>query len=153
MQWSTLFLGLGLGIGVIMSLGYIGMINIDPSQWRMGHIFAVFGGYVMLNIMGVSTVLLPMFGACNRPSDNDYTISFYTMAASVVVMILGAVTQYHFLETAALLAWGGSVAYYMFRVYRILPRKNGVTAISGNVRLPWHLLRWCCLWDQGYTGL
>jgi hypothetical protein len=124
MQWSTLFLSVGLGIGVMMALGYAGIIPIDPIQWRMGHIFAVFGGYVMLNIMGVSTVLLPMFGACNRPSDRDHTISFTTMIVSVSVMILASALQIEWLEKVALFFGIGSVVYYMVQVYRIFTSKK-----------------------------
>jgi len=124
MQWSTLFLGVGLFIGVIMALGYAGIFPIDPTQWRMGHIFAVFGGYVLLNIMGVSTVLLPMFGACNRPSDRDHTISFYTMVMAVSTMVLASAVEIKWLETFALLLGTGSVAYYMFQVYRIFTSKK-----------------------------
>lgn len=124
MQWSTLFLGVGLGIGVIMALGYAGVILIDPTQWRMGHIFSVFGGYVMLNIMGVSTVLLPMFGACNRPSDRDHTISFTTMIVSVSVMIVASALQIAWLEKISLLFGIGSVIYYMVQVYRIFTSKK-----------------------------
>lgn len=124
MQWSTLFLSVGLGIGLMMALGYAGMINIDPTQWRMGHIFAVFGGYVLLNIMGVSTVLLPMFGACNRPSDRDHTISFYTMVMAVSMMIFASALHLKWLETIGLFLGVGSVAYYMFQVYRIFTSKK-----------------------------
>lgn len=124
MQWSTLFLSVGLGIGVMMAFGYAGIIPIDPIQWRMGHIFAVFGGYVMLNIMGVSTVLLPMFGACNRPSDRDHTISFTTMIVSVSVMILASALQIESLERIALFFGIGSVIYYMVQVYRIFTSKK-----------------------------
>lgn len=124
MQWSTLFLGIGLGIGVWMALGYAGIINTDPTQWRMGHVFSVFGGYVMLNIMGVSTVLLPMFGACNRPSDRDHTISFYTMIVSVGAMIAASMLQLPWLEKTALWIGMGSVLYYMVQVYRIFTTKK-----------------------------
>ncbi|AFV96532.1 MULTISPECIES: hypothetical protein [unclassified Sulfuricurvum] len=130
MQWSTLFLSVGLGIGLMMALGYGGMIPIDPTQWRMGHIFAVFGGYVMLNIMGVSTVLLPMFGACNRPSDREHTISFTTMIVSVIGMILASALQLEWLEKVALLFGMGSVGFYMVQVYRIFTsKKRGYTDI------------------------
>lgn len=124
MQWSTLFLSVGLGIGVMMAFGYAGIIPIDPIQWRMGHIFAVFGGYVMLNIMAVSTVLLPMFGACNRPSDRDHTISFTTMIVSVSVMIFASALQIESLERIALFFGIGSVVYYMVQVYRIFTSKK-----------------------------
>lgn len=124
MQWSTLFLGLGVGIGVWMALSYAGIIHADPIQWRMGHIFAVFGGYVMLNIMGVSTVVLPMFGACNRPSDRDHTISFYTMIVAVSAMILASMFQMPWLEKSALWIGIGSVIYYMVQVYHIFTTKK-----------------------------
>lgn len=124
MQWSTLFLSVGLGIGMMMALGYAGIISINPTQWKMGHVFAVFGGYVMLNIMGVSTVLLPMFGACSRPSDKDHTISFTAMVVSVSVMILASALQLEWLEKVALLFGIGSVAYYMVQVYRIFTSKK-----------------------------
>lgn len=124
MQWSTLFLGLGLGIGVWMALSYSGIISADPTQWRIGHIFAVFGGYVMLNIMGVSTVVLPMFGACNRPSDRDHTISFYTMIVSVGAMIVASLIEMPWLEKSALWIGIGSVLYYMVQVYRIFTTKK-----------------------------
>jgi len=126
MQWSTLFLGIGLMIGMMMALGYGGIIPVDPIHWRMGHIFAVFGGYVMINIMGVSTVLLPMFGACNRVSDNDYTVSFYTMVIAVGMMLFASVLQIEILEYAALWLGIGSVMYYMFRVYLIFTSRKRV---------------------------
>ncbi|ADR32921.1 hypothetical protein Sulku_0254 [Sulfuricurvum kujiense DSM 16994] len=126
MQWSTLFLGIGLMIGMMMALGYGGIIPVDPTHWRMGHIFAVFGGYVMINIMGVSTVLLPMFGACNRVSDNDYTVSFYTMVIAVGMMLFASVLQIEILEYVALWLGIGSVMYYMFRVYLIFTSRKRV---------------------------
>ncbi len=126
MQWSTLFLGIGLMIGMMMALGYGGVIPVDPTHWRLGHIFAVFGGYVMINIMGVSTVLLPMFGACNRVSDNDYTVSFYTMIMAVGMMIVASVLQIEMIEYAALWLGIGSVIFYMFRVYRIFTSRKRI---------------------------
>ena len=126
MQWSTIFLGIGLMIGMMMALGYGGIIPVDPIHWRMGHIFAVFGGYVMINIMGVSTVLLPMFGACNRVSDNDYTVSFYTMVIAVGMMLFASVLQIEMIEYAALWLGIGSVMYYMFRVYLIFTSRKRI---------------------------
>lgn len=124
MRWSTLFLIIGLGIGIMMALGYTGAIPVDPTQWRMGHIFAVFGGYVMLNIMGVSTVLLPMFGACTRPDEKKHAISFYAMIVSVIGMILASALHIVIVEKVALLFGIGSVVYYMMQVYLIFTSKK-----------------------------
>lgn len=124
MRWSTLFLIMGLGIGIMMALGYTGAIPVDPTQWQMGHIFAVFGGYVMLNIMGVSTVLLPMFGACTRPDEKKHAISFYAMIVSVIGMILASALHIVIVEKVALLFGIGSVVYYMMQVYLIFTSKK-----------------------------
>lgn len=124
MQWSTFFLGIGLGFGLWMALGYAGVVAMDPSRWLPAHMMAVFGGYVMLNIMGVSTVLLPMFGACARPSDNDHAISFYAMITAVGMMIAAALIRIRWLELAALVAAAGSVLYYLLQVYRIFTSKK-----------------------------
>ncbi len=124
MQWSTVFLGIGLVIGMMMALGYGGIVGFEASQWRMGHILAVFGGYVMLNIMGVSTVLLPMFGACSRPSERDHAISFMTMVIAVSGMIFTAALGSVRLENVALFLAIGSVIYYMVQVYRIFTSKK-----------------------------
>lgn len=122
MQWSTFFLVIGLLIGLLMASGYAGLAPLNPSTFRDAHVFALIGGYVMINIMGVSTVLLPMFGACERPGDNDYRIGFATMSASVVLM--GASLWFEPLETAAIALAMGSVLYYMVRVYRIFTSKK-----------------------------
>lgn len=130
MQWSTVFLGIGLVIGLMMALGYGGIVGFEASQWRMGHILAVFGGYLMLNIMGVSTVLLPMFGACSRPSERDHAISFMTMVIAVSGMIFTAALGSVRLENVALFLAIGSVIYYMVQVYRIFTsKKRGYTDI------------------------
>ena len=124
MRWSTLFLIMGLGIGIMMALGYTGAIPVDPTQWRMGHIFAVFGGYVILNIMGVSTVLLPMFGACTRPDEKKHAISFYAMIVSLIGMILASALRIAIVEKVALFFGIGSIIYYMVQVYLIFTSKK-----------------------------
>lgn len=116
MQWSTLFLMIGVLIGVVMALGYAGVIDIDPKQWLFSHLMFVLGGYVLLTIMGVSTVLLPMFGACNRPSEKSHSLSFISMILSMIfALIAGLFVSTLFkwialvLAVSSLLIYGQSV--------------------------------------------
>lgn len=122
MQWSTFFLGIGLLIGLAMASGYAGMSTLEASGFRNAHVFALIGGYVMINIMGVSTVLLPMFGACDRPADNDYTIGFAMMSAAVGMMVVSLWIPW--LSIVSFVVAMGSVIYYMIRVYRIFTSKK-----------------------------
>lgn len=122
MQWSTFFLVLGTLIGIAMAAGYAGWLGIDPSSWRNVHVFVLVGGYVMINIMGVSTVLLPMFGACERPGDNEYATSFATMSGAVTLAVASMAVP--MLLSVAIVLGIGSVAYYMVRVYRIFTSKK-----------------------------
>ncbi len=122
MRFSTLFLAVGLIFGIVMALGYGGVVDIDPSAIAPLHIMSIFGGYVMLNIMGVSTVLLPMFGACSRPSDMAHKISFYMMIATVIMMIFSLFLPL-LSKISAILA-SISIIYYMFVVFRIFTSKK-----------------------------
>lgn len=122
MQWSTFFLGIGLLIGLAMASGYAGMSTLEASGFRNAHVFALIGGYVMINIMGVSTVLLPMFGACDRPADNDYTIGFAMMSAAVGMMVVSLWIPW--LSIVSFVVAMGSVIYYMIRVYRVFTSKK-----------------------------
>lgn len=124
MRWSNLFLLIGLGIGWAMALGYAGVIEIDPSRWVAGHMLAIFGGYILLSIMGVSTVLLPMFGACKRPSDHEYRFSFYTMALSAGVAVSAAIADQEAVLRIALAGAAAALGLYIIAVYRIFTSRQ-----------------------------
>jgi len=124
MQWSTLFLGIGIIIGSVMALGYAGELPINPHQWLFSHLVSLLGGYVLLNIMGVTTVLLPMFGACPRPSDNDHAISFYTMFSAVILGLLNGFIPYVWLQTTVLGLALLSVLYYMKTVFQLFTSRK-----------------------------
>lgn len=130
MQWSTLFLGIGILIGSAMALGYAGELPIQADQWRFSHLTSLLGGYILLNIMGVSTVLLPMFGACSRPSDNDHALSFYTMIGAVVLALLNGFFPSVWLQNSALVLMAFSLLYYMKTLLQLFTsRKRHYTDI------------------------
>ncbi len=124
MQWSTLFLITGILIGSFMGLGYAGILDINPSQWLYSHLITLLGGYVLLNIMGVTTVLLPMFGACSRPSNNDHAISFYTMIISVLLGLLYGIFFDERIKSFSQLIGLFSILYYMWTLYKIFTSRK-----------------------------
>ena len=58
---ANIFLFIGLIFGLVMALGYAGLVNVDISALLVAHVYLVFVGYVGVTIMGMSMVLLPMF--------------------------------------------------------------------------------------------
>jgi hypothetical protein len=59
---SNTFLFLGVIFGLVMSIGYSGLMEVDINSLLRSHVFLVVVGYVVVTIMGLSVVLLPMFG-------------------------------------------------------------------------------------------
>lgn len=120
MQWSTLFLFIGIIIGSIMAIGYTGIIETDPQQWLFSHLMSVLAGYVLLNIMGVTTILLPMFGAYARPSDKIHAISFYSMIVAVVLGIIYGLYPSLMLQYLSLAMAIFSIVYYLWSIFKIV---------------------------------
>jgi len=58
---ANIFLFFGLGIGIVMAIGYSGLVSVDIISLLKAHIYMVFVGYVGITIMGLSLILLPMF--------------------------------------------------------------------------------------------
>ena len=118
MRVGTLFLLLGVFGGLLIALGLEGRIGIDLLPWLKAHVVILFGGYVMVSIMGVSTVLLPMFGRARRLSESAFGRSFYTMIAAVTLMAAAALTGISWLEWGALLVLLAATALYLLLVIR-----------------------------------
>lgn len=87
MKMSNLFLLLGIISGLVMALGFNSTIDIDPHSLLRAHTFGLVVGFVTLLIMGISIILVPMFGFSKRISDNEFSKSFYTLCAGVILML------------------------------------------------------------------
>jgi len=59
---ANLFLLIGLIVGIVLALGYSGMVVIDFNKFLTTHIYFVFVGYVGVSIMGMSLVCFLCFG-------------------------------------------------------------------------------------------
>ncbi len=116
MKASNFFLLFGVVSGLVMALAYSGAA-IDVTPWYNTHVFALIGGFVLMLIMGISTVLVPMFGSSKRVSDNDFALSFHTMFSGVVLMMIGALFALEAARHIALLLMMFSVGYYGYQLF------------------------------------
>ncbi|MFA6760750.1 MAG: hypothetical protein WCR69_06895 [Sulfuricurvum sp.] len=85
---ANIFLLFGIIFGLVMALGYAGLIDLNILTFLKSHIFAVVGGYVFITLMGLSVVLLPMFGLSHGFSKKPLTTAMALMSASVVFIFL-----------------------------------------------------------------
>jgi len=76
MKMSNFFLLLGIITGLVMAAAFNGYVAINPHDILNIHTFGLVVGFVILLIMGISIILIPMFGSSARISDNEFTNSF-----------------------------------------------------------------------------
>jgi hypothetical protein len=119
MKASNIFLLLGIISGFIMALSFGGILKIDPNHWLEAHVFAVFGGYVLLTIMGLSMVLLPMFGLSHGYKDTPMLWAYRLMNIGVASVMTGSLIDVKFIEIIGILAVIASVCSYFYQVYLI----------------------------------
>jgi hypothetical protein len=132
---ANLFLFLGVIAGIVLALVYAGRIDFDPTALLKGHVFAMVGGYIMITVMGLSMVLIPMFGLAHDFSWRPVKTAVVLMSAAAAVMLLsalfggGALPEYlaYFAGTASLLFYGRQVVV----LYRKRARKeHDIYAVS-----------------------
>jgi len=118
MKASNFFLLFGVISGIMMALSYTG-VAIDMSRWYKTHVFALISGFVIMIIMGISTILVPMFGFSRRVSDNDFDLSFKTMFVGVIMMMGTSLLQIKVLENIAMLVIMASVGIYFYQLFNM----------------------------------
>lgn len=89
---ANTFLFLGVIVGIILALGYAGQINIDITALLGGHAYLVVGGYIMITVMGLSMILLPMFGLSHSFSWRPAEIALVLMSIGVTAVFLASLT-------------------------------------------------------------
>jgi len=127
MGTSNIFLLLGILSGFIMALSFGGFIDINPHHWLKAHVFAVFGGYVILTIMGLSMVLLPMFGLSHGFNDKPMLWAYRLMIFAVSTVMVGSLLDLYFLEwlgIVSILVALGSYFYQIFLISKTRARKE-----------------------------
>lgn len=124
---ANLFLLLGVVFGLLLALGYTGGIGIDIATLLKAHVFLVVGGYIMTTIMGLSMVLIPMFGLSHNFSQTPVKAALWMMGIAVISVTLSALTGSTMLEYAGYLLAIASLLTYGYQIivlYRARARKE-----------------------------
>ncbi|MBU0720849.1 hypothetical protein KJ877_05860 [bacterium] len=119
MKMSSVFLLLGIMSGIFMSLGLSGVFEFNPHAILKTHVFGLIAGFVLMLIMGISIILIPMFGTSKRISDNEFSYSFITLSAGVVSMLLSPFIFTKLLENAAYFFTVIAVVLYFWQLFKM----------------------------------
>jgi len=131
---SNTFLFFGIIFGLVMALAYAGTINIDITSLLKAHVYLVIGGYISITLMGLSVVLIPMFGLSHGFSLKALEISLYTMSIAVISVVLSSLIDIKFFEYIGYFLSLISLFSYFYQVYRIYStrarKENDIYAVS-----------------------
>jgi len=106
----------GVFIGIIMALGYAGYLEIDFVTLLKGHIYLVIGGYIIITVMGLSMILIPMFGLAHGFSDKPVKIAVSLMSVSVVSMLVSVLFRINIFSIIAYVLSVIAVLLYLYQV-------------------------------------
>ena len=126
MKMSNLFLLLGIINGLIMALGFNSYFDINPHSLLKAHTFGLIVGFVTLLIMGISIILVPMFGFSKRISDNEFAKSFYTLCAGVVLMLASPLFLTNILEFASYALTIIAIVLYFIQLTKMMKSRKKV---------------------------
>lgn len=113
------FLFLGLIFGIVMALGYAGVISVDIMSLLKGHIYLVFIGYVGVTIMGMSMVLLPMFWLSHSFSWKSVTYALWLVTFGVLSISVASLFESVYLEYAGYILTLSALFLYFNQMYII----------------------------------
>ena len=116
---SNSFLFVGLLFGIVMALGYAGVVSVDISALLSAHVYAVVGGYVLVTIMGLSLILLPMFGLSHGFDDKPIHRAIFILSSGVISVMLGALFSYALMQYVGYGLSGVAVMLYFYQIYII----------------------------------
>jgi len=124
---ANIFLFFGIIFGLVMALGYAGMIDIDINPLLRSHVFLVIVGYITVTIMGLSVVLLPMFGLSHGFSMKPLERALTIVSLAVLLVVLSSFIKFKFLEYAGyiFIAIGLFIYFYFIKIiYKTRARKE-----------------------------
>jgi hypothetical protein len=116
---SNTFLFFGIIFGLVMALSYAGTLHVDITNLLRSHVYLVIGGYIGITLMGLSVVLLPMFGLSHGFSKKPLEISIWLMSLGVSFVVLSSFINYMFLEYIGYILSIISLFVYFYLVYTI----------------------------------
>ena len=119
MNMSNFFLLTGILTGITMAAALTGLIPLNPHDILNIHTFGLLVGFVILLIMGISIILIPMFGSSARISDNEFSSSFYTVSSGVLLMILSNLFLEDILKNLSYLFTSLAIIFYFYQLFKM----------------------------------
>ncbi len=116
MLLANIFLFFGIIFGLVMALGYAGMVNVDVDALLRSHVFLVIVGYIVVTIMGLSAVLIPMFGLSHGFSMKPLKIAMTMVGVAALLIVASSFSGVKILEYAAYLMSAVAMVIYFFFV-------------------------------------
>jgi len=113
---ANLFLLFGLIIGIIMALGYAGILSVDIYSLLKTHVFLVFFGYVGITIMGMSLILLPMFWLSHNFTWNYVKAALIILSIAIIIVCISTLLENKIFEY---LGYGLSILAFFLYFYQI----------------------------------
>ncbi|QFR48498.1 hypothetical protein FJR48_01650 [Sulfurimonas lithotrophica] len=120
---ANIFLAVGMIFGIIMALGYAGVIVVDIPALLHAHIFLVFVGYVGVTIMGMSLILLPMFWLSHGFSWDYVKSALLTLSLGVTSITLSPILDIAILDTIGYILSIIASTLYFYQVYIIYKKR------------------------------
>lgn len=115
MLLANIFLFFGIIFGLVMALGYAGMVDVDVDALLRSHVFLVIVGYIVVTIMGLSAVLIPMFGLSHGFSMRPLKIAMTMIGVAAILIVASSFSGVKILEyTAYLISAVAMVVYFFF---------------------------------------
>ncbi|ADV46846.1 hypothetical protein [Nitratifractor salsuginis] len=124
---ANLFLTTGIVVGFLMTLAIGAGVKIDVAWWLSTHAVLVLGGYVVLTIMGLSLILLPMFGLAHGFDETPINRAFNLMLAGVLLHLFSTLVGLsvgRVLAMALMLVAVGLYLYQVWLIYKLRARKE-----------------------------
>jgi len=124
---ANVFLLLGLIFGIVMALTYAGLLSVNVMDLLKAHVYLIVGGYIGVTIMGLSLVLLPMFGLSHNFSNKPLRVAFYMLSIGVVFVTLASILNLEVVSYIGyILSIGAFLVYFnqVVIIYKTRVRKE-----------------------------
>ena len=116
---ANVFLLFGLIVGILLALGYAGILSFDIYNLLKVHVFLVFFGYVGVTIMGMSLILIPMFWLSHNFSWNYVKAALIVLSLGIIFVSFSVIFDSSFLEYSGYVLSIASFFLYFLQIYFI----------------------------------
>ncbi len=125
-RYGNIFLTIAIIVGFIMAVAIGNGLNINVARLLPIHVVLVIFGYVTVTVIGLSMVLLPMFGLAHGYEDKDVQRAFKLLVYSVIAFSLLRLIGLDFLSNFAFITIAIAIILYfkqLLILYKIRARK------------------------------